>query len=287
MDLDDAYDNAGHIAGSDDYPPRWAAEAEAFRQQMGVIGRARLGLMYGHGTRAAFDLFLPDLTPKGLLIFVHGGYWRRFDRSLWSHFATGALGHEWAVAMPSYDLVPRVRISHITQQVAQAIGVIAQEVTGPIRLVGHSAGGHLVARMLAPEMLPADVAGRIEHAMAISAVSDLRPLCDLAMNADFRLDAAEAHAESPIFQPRPEAHHRRGQAPFRRDRRSAGPRQRHGPAAADALRTSSLHPRGKTHRPSCPASNSIVSLAPEAGRWRRPPWSSTPLFSPERRDLLS
>ncbi len=204
MDLDDAYDNAGHIAGSDDYPPRWAAEAEAFRQQMGVIGRARLGLMYGHGTRAAFDLFLPDLTPKGLLIFVHGGYWRRFDRSLWSHFATGALGHEWAVAMPSYDLVPRVRISHITQQVAQAIGVIAQEVTGPIRLVGHSAGGHLVARMLAPEMLPADVAGRIEHAMAISAVSDLRPLCDLAMNADFRLDAAEAHAESPIFQPRPE-----------------------------------------------------------------------------------
>ena len=135
---------------------------------------------------------------------MHGGYWRRFDRSLWSHFATGALGHEWAVAMPSYDLVPRVRISHITQQVAQAIGVIAQEVTGPIRLVGHSAGGHLVARMLAPEMLPADVAGRIEHAMAISAVSDLRPLCDLAMNADFRLDAAEAHAESPIFQPRPE-----------------------------------------------------------------------------------
>ena len=204
MDLDDAYDNAGHITGSDEYPPRWAAEAEAFRQRQGVIGRARLGLMYGHGTRQAFDLFLPDLTPRGLLIFVHGGYWRRFDRSLWSHFATGALGHEWAVAMPSYDLVPRVRISHITQQVAQAIGVMAREVAGPIRLVGHSARGHLVARMLAPEMLAADVAGRIEHAMAISAVSDLRPLCDLAMNADFRLDAAEAHAESPIFQPRPE-----------------------------------------------------------------------------------
>ena len=36
MDLDDAYDNAGHITGSDEYPPRWAAEAEAFRREAAV-----------------------------------------------------------------------------------------------------------------------------------------------------------------------------------------------------------------------------------------------------------
>lgn len=65
------------------------------------------------------------------------------------HFAQGFLAHGWTVTMPSYDLVPRVRISDITRQVAQAISVAAREVREPTRLVGHSAGGLLVARMLA------------------------------------------------------------------------------------------------------------------------------------------
>ncbi|MFZ5963166.1 alpha/beta hydrolase [Thalassococcus sp. BH17M4-6] len=202
MDLDDAYANAAHIPGAEAFPLRWAAEAETFRQRLGVTGRARLGLMYGHATRQAFDLFLPDLTPRGLLIFVHGGYWRRFDRSDWSHFATGALARGWAVAMPSYDLCPRVRISAITRQIAQAVTVAANEVPGPIRLAGHSAGGHLVARMIAPDMLTPEVAERIEHVMPISPLADLRPLIKTQMNDDLRLDKDEALAESPALQQR-------------------------------------------------------------------------------------
>ncbi|SNR38228.1 alpha/beta hydrolase [Puniceibacterium sediminis] len=204
MDLDDAYDNVGYIPDAAAYEPRWRDAAEAFRQRMSLADRARLGLMYGHGTRQAMDLFLPDQQPVGLTVFVHGGYWRRFDRSLFSHFATGFLAHGQAVMLPSYDLVPRVRICDIARQVAQAITVAAHEVAGPVRLVGHSAGGHLVARMLAPGMLEDDVHRRIAQAMPISPVSDLRPLLETRMNADFRLDADEAEAESPVFQPKPD-----------------------------------------------------------------------------------
>lgn len=203
MDLDDAYDNVTYIPGADAFPTLWATAAEAFRQRMAVTGRARLGLMYGHGTRQVLDLFLPDAPPLGLVVFVHGGYWRRFDRSLFSHLAQGPLAHGWAVAMPSYDLVPRVRISDITRQIAQAVAVVAHEIPGPLRLVGHSAGGHLVARMAAPGMLEPDVAARVDRIMPISSVSDLRPLVRTRMNADFGLDSAEAIAESPVLQPRP------------------------------------------------------------------------------------
>lgn len=201
MDLDDAYANAAHIPDAASFPPRWTAEAEAYRQRLSVAGRARLGLMYGHGTRLALDLFLPDAAPKGLVVFVHGGYWLRFDRSSWSHLAEGARARGWAVAMPSYDLCPRVRISDITRQVAQAIAVAAAEVAGPIRLSGHSAGGHLVARMGA--VMGPDLVGRLAHVMPISPLSDLRPLMQTSMNADLRIDEAEARAESPIFTPPP------------------------------------------------------------------------------------
>ena len=146
---------------------------------------------------------VPDRVPLGLVVFVHGGYWLRFGRELWSHFAAGPLARGWAVAMPSYDLCPRVRISDITRQVAAAVGVAAREVPGPVVLTGHSAGGHLVSRMLAPDMLPAEVAARLAHVMPISPLSDLRPLMQTAMNADLGLDEAEARAESPIFQPAP------------------------------------------------------------------------------------
>jgi hypothetical protein len=74
-------------------------------------------------------------------------------------------------------------------------------VAGPVALAGHSAGGHLVARMLAPGLLPEHVAARLSHVMPISMLSDLRPLMQTAMNADFRLDAAEAAAESPLLMP--------------------------------------------------------------------------------------
>ena len=203
MDWDDAYANAKYIPDGEAYPGRWRADADAFRQTMSVLGRARLGVMYGHGTREVVDVFLPDGTPKGLLVFVHGGYWVRFEGSLWSHFAQGALDSGWVVAMPTYDLCPRVRIPDITRQVAQAISVCAREFDGPIRLVGHSAGGHLVSRMLAPGMLPSDVFARLKACVPISPVSDLRPLLNTLMNQDFKLDEATATEVSPALQPKP------------------------------------------------------------------------------------
>jgi arylformamidase len=204
MEFDAAYDNAGHVASSATYPPKWAAAAAAFRDALGA--RARLDLPWGAGERHGFDLFGPESgQAKGLLVFVHGGYWRRFDRSFWSHLAAGPLAHGWAVAMPSYDLCPTVRVSDITAQMVRAVTAAAAEVAGPIRLAGHSAGGHLVARLGVPRMLPEAVAARLARIVPISPVADLRPLLRTSMNDDLQLDAAEAEAESPVLQPRPVA----------------------------------------------------------------------------------
>ncbi len=131
------------------------------------------------------------------MIFVHGGYWLEGDKSLWSHLAAGPVAQGWAVAVPSYDLCPDVRIADITRQIALAISVIADRMPGPLRLTGHSAGGHLVARMACDDLTP-DWRDRVQRIVPISALSDLGPLRQTSMNDVLRIDRAEARAESPL-----------------------------------------------------------------------------------------
>ncbi|SPJ25756.1 alpha/beta hydrolase [Palleronia abyssalis] len=199
MVTDADYDNSAAVPGVTDLSAGWTADAKAFRDGMGA--RAQLGLPYGATAREKLDLFLPEAPPKGLTVFVHGGYWRSRHRHDWSHFAAGALARGDAVAMPSYTLAPEARISRITLQIAQAVTMLAEQVPeGPIRLAGHSAGGHLVARMLcADPMLTESVTERLAHVLSISPVSDLRPLLDLSMNEDLQLTPEEASLESPIL----------------------------------------------------------------------------------------
>lgn len=200
MELDDAYANAAHIPGADTYPERWAIRARDFRQKLAVRDGAVLGVAYGPGRRQKFDLFYPrGGRTAGLSVFVHGGYWLRFDRSFWSHLAAGPLAHGWAVAMPSYDLCPDVRISDITGQVARAIEVSGGMVEGPVVLTGHSAGGHLVARMCVAGVLGNSLSARLAQVVPISPLADLRPLLKTSMNAQFGMDMAAAEAESPVL----------------------------------------------------------------------------------------
>lgn len=205
VDWDDAYSNSAYIPGGDTYPARWAERAAAFRVEIAGAGRAELDLPYGDGERERYDLFRPEGAPKGTVVFVHGGYWMAFDKGRWSHLAAGPLARGWAVAMPSYTLCPENRIAGITRQVARAVEAIAAAEAGPLRLTGHSAGGHLVSRLACADApLSEEVRDRVGHVVSISGLHDLRPLLNTGMNATLRLDEAEAAAESPaLLRPRP------------------------------------------------------------------------------------
>jgi len=199
MDMDRAYENGAFIPNAADYAPKWEEAAQAWREVESAVGRARLNIPYGDGERQAFDLFYPAGKPKGLVVFIHGGYWRAFDRKVWSHLARGVTSREWAMAIPSYTLAPSARISEITSEIAKAVSAAAAIVAGPIVLTGHSAGGHLSARMMCKDVdLPQSVEKRISRCFPISPVADLMPLLATKMNQDLRLDEAEAFSESPI-----------------------------------------------------------------------------------------
>jgi len=199
-DWDGAYANGVNIPDSARWPAAWEEPSARFRRDMEGAGRAKLDLTYGPGARHRLDLFLPAGEPKGLVVFIHGGYWMRFDKSFWSHLAAGSVERGFAVAMPSYTLAPEIRIGGIVREVGQAVGHAAELVPGPIRLTGHSAGGHLASRMVAePSPLPTAVLARVAHVVSISGLHDLRPLMRISMNETLRIDETEALAESPAL----------------------------------------------------------------------------------------
>jgi len=199
-DLGPLYDNAPAIPDGGSWPARWEEPSRLFREEMTRAGRARLGLRYGPEERNVFDLFLPDGTPRGLVVFVHGGFWMGLDKSYWSHLAAGPLFHGHAVAMPSYTLCPQIRISGITREIGTAITAASACVAGPVRLAGHSAGGHLVTRMVCDTSPLADhVQGRIARVLSISGLHDLRPLRRTWRQEKLKIDAEEGLLESPAL----------------------------------------------------------------------------------------
>ncbi|WP_247869148.1 alpha/beta hydrolase [Ahrensia sp. 13_GOM-1096m] len=186
-----------HIEGSEKLPDLWADNAASYRASS---VRIDIDIAYGTHPRAKFDLVWPDETPKGLAIFIHGGFWMRLNKSHWTHYAEGARANGWAVCLPSYTLAPEARVNHMTRQIGAAIEAAASRITGPICLSGHSAGGHLATRMICDDTpLAKSTLERVAKTLSISGLHDLRPLLHTKMNDVLHLDETEAFHESPAL----------------------------------------------------------------------------------------
>jgi arylformamidase len=109
-------------------------------------------------------------------------------------------GHGVTVALVGYDLCPQVSIGKIVEEVQQACVFLWKRLGKRLLVHGHSAGGHLAGCSFATDWeklgAPKDL---VPAAMGISGLYDLAPMVETAMNADFKLDPAEAHRISPLY----------------------------------------------------------------------------------------
>lgn len=201
IDYELEYDNRARVPEHPEIFARWTREAEAYRQ---VTPKAELGLSYGPSPRQTIDLFPAD--GAALALFVHGGWWRSLEPAMFSQMAKGPNTHGISVAMVGYDICPQVSITAIIEQVRAACLSLWRYHHKYITLYGHSAGGHLVACMLATDFstLAADApADLVPAAYAISGVYDLAPLLQITPNAEIRLDKKSAQTRSPLTWPPP------------------------------------------------------------------------------------
>src|SRR6202795_3131508 len=205
IDYEAEYNNRARVPEHAEIFARWTRDAELYRADTLKQGRAELGLAYGDTTRQYLDLFHAQAGASApLALFIHGGYWRSLDPSLFSHMARGLNARGIAVAVAGYDLCPQVTIAEIIAQIRQACLYLFRRFGQRIMVYGHSAGGHLAACMVATDWkaldanIPADL---VPAGYAISGVFDLTPLVHVSMNQDLKLDDAEAHRVSPLQWP--------------------------------------------------------------------------------------
>lgn len=204
MDLQAEYDNGAKVPEYPAIAERWAREAAAFRA---THAHADLDIAYGPTERQALDLFWPGVERRApVVIFVHGGYWQRAHRTMFSHLAHGLLAHGVAVAMPSYDLCPHVSLSALVEQVRDSAAFLHRRLGGRFLVTGHSAGGHLTAMLMATDWSARECPGDlVPSGMPISGLFDLPPLTQTTINTALGLDEAEARRLSPLYLPRPNA----------------------------------------------------------------------------------
>lgn len=195
-----AVDNRAAVPEHEEIFLDWHRRAATFREVHPPETR-----LYGNDQREAFDLWLPQGTPKGLLIFIHGGWWMNFSKEYFSDIAGGPLAHGWAVAIPSYTLLPNITLTGLVAQTRRAVEAIAQALPGaPLVITGHSAGGHLAAMMGTDAGPDPATHARLIRILAISGVHDLRPLRNLPINDTLGITPEEVATLSPaLLAPRP------------------------------------------------------------------------------------
>jgi len=205
IDHEAEYNNRLRIAEFPAIVARWQATSAANRQSPG----AELDQPYGDGERQRYDLFHTGERTAPLVVYIHGGYWQLGERQMFSFLAPAFRAAGLDLAIPSYPLCPAVSILQIIEELRRCLAAIWTRTKKHPVVIGHSAGGHLTAAMLAtdwrrvpgmPSDLPADL---VRAGCAISGVFELAPLIPTTMNRAMRLDPETARAASPLFWPPP------------------------------------------------------------------------------------
>ena len=182
----------------------WTSRSQALR----ASADRSLDCAYDSGARDKLDIFRCSKIDAPLFAFIHGGYWQRGDKSIYSFVAEPFLASGANVAIIGYELCPNTDLPGIVDKMRKAIGWLWQNSTDlgvssdRINVSGHSAGGHLTAMLLATRWdefdtaLPADV---IKTGIPISGLYQLEPLRQTTIGDALQLNDHSCHNNSPQF----------------------------------------------------------------------------------------
>ena len=201
--LDREYDNRRKVIDSPAWLTRFAEESTAARAEM----PCRLDVPYGTHPRERLDIFLPECaTPAPVHVFIHGGYWHRLDKKDFSYVARAFAPAGVATVVINHALMPTVTMTELVRQCRASITWVYTHAASfggdpqRITISGHSAGGHLVAMLLATDWaaragLPADI---VKAGAGISGLYDLEPIRLCYLNDVLSLTSDDVRANSPI-----------------------------------------------------------------------------------------
>jgi arylformamidase len=210
--LDAQYNNRLRVPHFMQHVQAWTAASALVRGSQACL----LDIPYGSSSAEKLDVFPAGGTGQSVVVFLHGGYWRSLDKSDHSFVVPAFTQAGVCVVVPNYALCSAqgaVTIEDIALQIVRSMvwvhRNIAQYGGDPrcVTVVGHSAGGHLAAMMLACDWqkvasdLPHDV---VRNAFSLSGLHDLAPIMRAPyLQTDLKLTSAQVLRCSPANFPAP------------------------------------------------------------------------------------
>jgi arylformamidase len=190
---------------------KWSKWSEDFRANVD----SSLNCQYSSGEKDKLDIFRCGKPNAPLFIFIHGGYWQRGDKSVYSFVAESFVSSGIDVALIGYQLCPGSSMTNIVDKIREAIVWIWNNASDysisrhRINVSGHSAGGHITGMVLATDWstisnnLPKDI---VKTGIPISGLYQLDPIRETTIADALGLNDEESLALSPHFyQPQTEA----------------------------------------------------------------------------------
>lgn len=202
--LDREYDNRAKVSGAAELVARYSEQSRQARAEL----PAQLDVSYGASAAETLDIFTVESpSPAPVQVFFHGGYWRALHKDDFSFVARAFRPAGAITVVVNYALMPGVGMDELVRQCRAALAWLWRNAgsfnadPGRIAISGHSAGGHLVAMMMATDWpafesgLPGDL---IKAGCGISGLYDLEPIRLCFLNDDLQLTPQDVARNSPI-----------------------------------------------------------------------------------------
>ncbi len=197
MAKQDPFRTRDHVHDFDAYVEAYGRRSALTREWC----RARMDIAYGPGEFEKLDLFFPEgeVRRAPIHLFIHGGYWRMFDKKDYGFVADTIVAAGGIAAVTNYDLMPSVRMETLVKQVRKAARWLVDNAISfggnpeNLTISGHSAGAHLCSFLLDVES-PVQPKG----AMMLSGIYDLAPLQESFLQSEINLTDEEIGRFSPL-----------------------------------------------------------------------------------------
>jgi arylformamidase len=201
--LDQQYNNRQRVADFDALVADWQNRSLAFSQRTEIVAE----IAYGRHSREYLDIIPASDSQSPVQVFFHGGYWQALDKAVFHFVAEGFFRNGITTVMVNYPLAPAARIDTIVASCRRALAWIHTNIgqyNGDHRrlyLSGHSAGGHLVAMLMATAWDDVDrplPESAIKGGCSISGLFDLEPIRLCYLNKVLAMDRNLARRNSPL-----------------------------------------------------------------------------------------